>query len=247
MSKKTRMFWGGILTFVFATLIVFNPLANNVAEAASETAFRTITVFGEGIVKGKPDLAYISLGVQNEAQTANAAQKNNAQTMQKIINSLEQLGMSEEDMQTSRYSVYPFYSYGNEDREPKLAGYRANSTVTVKVKQIDRIGELIDAGVKAGANNVEEIRFTIEDNQALLLDALEAAAKDARAKAWRLANVMGTPLKQVRTIEEIGVNSSDFVGRTELLQNVSAKDGGYTPVIPGSITVKMQVKIIYDL
>lgn len=236
------------MIFILTAGLIFNFINLNpkTAEAATTDNLRTITVFGEGQVKAKPDLALVSLGVQNEAASANTAQEANSRAMQNVVSKLKQLGIKEEDMQTSRYNIYPYYDYSQE-KAPKLAGYRANSVITIKIKDLEKVGDVIDAGVEAGANSIEEVRFTIENDRDLYLQALEAAAKDASAKAASLTKAFGISLKQIRTIEELGGSRMDFISqygveKEDMVQRVSA-----TPIIPGSVTVSVQIKVVYDL
>lgn len=132
------------------------------AASTASTVNGVINVTGSGEVLAKPDIAYLSIGVQSEGNTAAAAQKANATKLNKVTQLLkEKWSISADDIQTSQFYVQPNYTY-NEKEGQKLKGYTANHTLSVKYRDLDKIGQLLDEATKSGANNVDNVRFSVE-------------------------------------------------------------------------------------
>jgi uncharacterized protein len=124
---------------------------------------RTITVTGTGRASVQPDLADLRLGVTITAPTVESARSANSSTLAAVIARLKALGIEDRDLQTSIVSVSPQYDYSREGEPPRLAAYTFSNLVAAVVRDIERVGEAIDAALTAGATNVDRIAFRVAD------------------------------------------------------------------------------------
>jgi len=147
-------------------------------------------------------MAVLGLGVSAKAATVKAASSQAQEAMSDLLDSLEDNDVEEKDIQTSQFSIYPEYDYRN--GEQILTGYRVSHMVEVKVRDIDKAGEVIDDAVEAGGDllQVQSISFTIDDTTALRSEAREEAVADAQAKADELASLAGVTLGKPTYITE---------------------------------------------
>jgi len=161
-----------------------------------------LSVSGEGRASAAPDVAVLGLGVSAKAATVKAANSQAQEAISDLLDSLEDNGVQEKDIQTSQFSVYPEYDYRN--NEQILTGYRVTHMLQVKVRDIDKAGEVIDDAVEAGGDllQVQSISFTIDDTTALRSEARAEAVADAQTKAEELATLAGVSLGKPTYISE---------------------------------------------
>jgi uncharacterized protein len=160
-----------------------------------------ISVTGEATVAVAPDLAEIDGGVTTEAKTAREASDANNAAMGKVLLALKGAGIDEKDYQTSRLSLQP-QNAPNRSGPPAIVGYRAANRVTIRVRDVAKIANVIDTLVGAGANEIGGINFTVSQNSKLLDQAREQALADARRKAEIYANAAGVTLGSPLSISE---------------------------------------------
>jgi uncharacterized protein YggE len=172
------------------------------ASQASNSEAQGLSVNGEGRASAAPDMAVLGLGVSAKASTVKAANSETQDAMSDLLDSLEDNGVEEKDIQTSQFSVYPEYDYRN--NEQILTGYRVSHMLQVKVRDIDKAGEVIDDAVEAGGDllQVQSISFTIDDTTALRSEARAEAVADAQTKAEELATLAGVSLGKPTYISE---------------------------------------------
>ena len=173
-------------------------LAQDTGSPAPSTSDRTVTVNGTATIKAKPDEAVISLGVQTQANTAQSALADNATKMTALIAALTNKGIAKDDIATSYVSIYP--TYGNNGMD--ITGYQAVNQVDVTVRDISKVGEIIDDSVKAGANLSNGITFQLSDQNQGVDQALADAVANARSKAETLAGAGDAQLGEVVSIQE---------------------------------------------
>jgi uncharacterized protein YggE len=202
-------------------------------------AERTVTVTGTATVRAMPDEAVVSLGVQTEAEDANAAMSQNATRMGAVIRAILEAGVPREDIATTSVSLYP--SYGPDGTA--VTGYVAGNQVDATVRDLRDVGRLIDSAVDAGANSVNGITFRLSDESAGLDDALREAVDDARGKAEVLADAGGAGLGQVVSITETASGSPPPVFYDEAM----AADARATPVIPPEVETQVSVTVEWSL
>ncbi len=163
----------------------------------TDPANGTLSVVGTGVVKTTPDTATISAGVVTQATKAADAIDANAKAMTKVIDALKASGIDSKDLQTQFVSVDPRY----DDTGQNLVGYNATNSVSATVRDLAKVGDVIDAAVAAGANNVSGPSLSRDDQDQLYRDALEDAVAKARLKATTLARAAGRSLGEIRVAE----------------------------------------------
>ncbi|MBW6517096.1 MAG: SIMPL domain-containing protein [ANME-2 cluster archaeon] len=218
--------------------------------SGNEVQVNTIIVGGTGTVSMSPDKAIVYLGVQTQAKDAQGAQQENAVKMEKIIKALKSAGISEDDMETSGYSIYPMRNY--ETPEPTITGYTVSNQLKVTVKDIDDVGDVIDVAVDAGANEVQGVSFTLSDKaqQDAREQALENAVKAARADADTLARALDVAIVAPLEI----TTSGGSIATPYPMSYAVAEEMGYagsavrtpTPIQPGDVSVTAYVQVIYQ-
>lgn len=218
-EQKKIIFLAASAIFVLAAgllfaLIVFYGV--NVINALKEGKFigltpeskNTISFSGEGKVFAKPDVAEINLSVINEEKTVIAAQDKSVKAMNKIIGILKANGVADKDVKTTAYNIYPRYDWVKDKQE--LAGYRVEQTVQVKIRDLEKVGKIIDESVSAGANQIGQLQFTIDEPEKLKEQARDAAIADAKIKAERAARILGVNLIRVVRFSETGTEPPIF-------------------------------------
>lgn len=212
------------------------PAISSVNAAASPGGLtRGITVTGVGQVKVRPDQALVSTGVQTRAQTAKEAQTVNNQQMQAVLTAIKGLNIPDANIQTSGISLYPVT-----DQDRNVTGYNASNQVTVRVENIDEAGTVLDAAIKAGANQIGSVQFTLKNEAQARSQALTDATKDAQAKADTLAKALGVQVTGIEAVAEAST-SGEYVGP----RVAASAAAGSVPIEAGEITVTAQVTIVY--
>ncbi|MCH8025156.1 MAG: SIMPL domain-containing protein [Chloroflexi bacterium] len=205
-----------------------------------------ITVSGSGSAFGEPDVAVLTLGVEAEAPTVAEARSEAAEAMDATLQALKDGGVEEIDIQTTRFSINPRYDFRG-DGPPRLTGFFVENQVTVKIREIDDTGDLIDAAAEAGGDliRIQNLRFTIDDPSALEDEARIAAMEEAKSKGETLAAVAGVSLGAPRSISESG-GFSPIAFREDLFALSAAADAS-TPIETGELEVRVQVQVVYAL
>lgn len=202
----------------------------------------TLSVSGSGKVTVVPDLATVQLGVSVERSTAKAARQAAATSMTRVVDAIRKLGIADKDIATANVSLGPVYDYPN-NSSPKIRGYQLQNTVTVTVRNLDQLGDVIDDGVTAGATRVDGISFDVADRAAAEAQAREAAVKDAKAKADTLATGLGVRITGVASVSE-QVSTPIWYGRNVAAAGAIAEDAS-TPVMPGTTDVTINVSVSF--
>jgi uncharacterized protein len=190
------------LPATFAVAIAAGALLVAPAQAQN-AAPATISVTGEATVSVPPDLAEVDGGVTTEAKTAREASESNNVAMGKVLLALKGAGIAEKDIQTSRLSLQP-QNAPNRSGPPAIVGYSASNRVTIRVRDVTKVADVIDTLVSAGANDIGGIHFSVSAASKLLDDAREQAIADARRKAEIYAKATGVALGSPLSISEEG-------------------------------------------
>jgi len=203
-----------------------------------------LSAYGETRVA--PDMAMINLGVVTEAATASEAMRQNRDRMIQVIAALKKQGIAEKDVQTSGLNLSPQYTY-RENLPPELRGYQASNQVTVRVFDLARIGQAVDAVVSAGSNQVNGISFGLKDPQAAENAARLAAVKNLQAKAQLYASATGMRIKSLRTLSEGGGYAVPPPVAYKVEAAMADAGGASTPVAAGELTLRVDVSAVYEL
>jgi uncharacterized protein len=200
-----------------------------------------VIVDGEGSVRVAPDYAQVNAGVTTRAKTAKQATAANSKLMSAVTAALVNAGIGQKDIQTSRFSVEPVYVSQGANTESKLTGFSASNQVNVRVRQIAKVGEILDRLVTAGATNVGGVSFLHSDLSRTLDNAREAAIADARRKAEVYAHAAGLTLGRVAWItEESGYAPPFPVGAPRAL-------AAAVPISPGEDTLRVQITVGFEI
>jgi uncharacterized protein len=218
------------------------------AQEGSSESQRRIVVSGVGDAVRAPDMAVLSLTVMREAPTARGALDANSAAMEKVIANMKTLGIAARDLQTSAFSINPRYSYPQRNstgEARKLIGYTVRNSLTVRVRDIARVGEILDASVTMGVNEGGNISFTNDDPSAALTEARVAAVKAATEKARTLAKSADVKLGPVMEISEQSHRSGPVpMMRAEMAMSSDSKS---VPVAGGENTYNVSVQMIFAI
>lgn len=231
--------------FPAAAAVILSACANPPAAIAqSEAPFRSITVNGEGEASGAPDMAILSIGVRTDASNAAAALRQNSSQMAATIKKLRDLNVAERDIQTSGLSINPRYNYENNRSNPEVIGFTASNTLTVKLRDLDRAGAVIDQAVQSGANSLGGIQFTFADPKPLMETARKDAVTQARAKAELYAQSAGVRLGEVMTIQDGYVSTPS---PQPMMARMSADMESSVPLQAGESAINATVTMVFAI
>ncbi len=213
-----------------------------------------VTTSGTATVKVDPDKVTVTIGVDTDGATAEEAARKNAELMEKVIAALKALGITDDQISTNWYSVYPTYEYRSPpcieiypqppDCVPKnvITGYRASNSLSVTLDADEDVGRVIDAAVAAGANNVSGAYFFVSDErQQEIRDSLiEKAIDNARSRADKAADAVNMNVSGVKSI-----NLNDVFFPVFYKDFAAEASGGSTPILPGQQQISMTVQVTF--
>lgn len=202
-----------------------------------------ISVTGVGRVLLAPDVADVRLGVLVQRPTATEARNAAATAMNAVINVIRAAGIPDKDIQTTTLSLQPVYDYNKNSTPPPLVGFQVANSVNVVVRDLGKVGDLIDDAIAAGATTVDGVTFRVENSADAEAQARKAAVDDARAKANALASAAGVTIVGVSAVSEVSAPTPYPVA----YERAVAADGGSTPVQPGQTEISVAVQVIYKL
>jgi len=232
---------------VLANVTAPRPYATPVGGAASDTTpEHTIAVTGSGKVTVVPDMANIQLGVAIQRPTAKAAREAAAAAMTRIVAALKALGIDDKDIATAMVSLGPVYNYPN-NASPVVTGYQLSNSVSVKVRDLAKLSDVLDNSVAAGATTIDGVSFDVADRSAAEAQARDAAVKDAKAKADTYAKGLGIAITGVASVTE-NVATPIWYGGVFNSAAGAATDKAaapQTPVLPGSTDVTITVQVSF--
>ena len=212
----------------------------------SDGTLVTVSAYGEA--RHAPDIATLSTGVVSVAPDANAAIRLNSKRMAAVVAAIEAAGIARKDVQTSGVSLNPDYLYVA-NSPPRIKGYYASNTVNITVREIGRLGEILDALVATGANQVNGPAFDIEDKDAVLDEARGKALDKARARAEAYAKRLGMRVGRVISIDESGGRAAPMPmhGRAMAMEQSAAADSASAPIAPGENVLGINLDVVYEL
>jgi uncharacterized protein YggE len=202
---------------------------------------RQITVTGEGSVAAAPDLAWVNIGVTHTADTADEAVTKMSEGMQGVMARLNAAGIAPADIQTGQLSLYPTYADRSYEVAPEVAGFTATIAVDVRVRDLAKLGFILDAVVEDGANTFGGIRFDLADPSTAYADARRDAVADGRAKAELYAQAAGVTLGDLVTLSENSFYAAPIMAAARL------EDAGSVPVAGGEVSFAASVVMVYSI
>ena len=218
----------------------------------------TISVTGEGEVFATPDIGQFSFSVRAEGQDATEAQGKSAEAINAIMSYLKSEGVDEKDIKTQNYNLSPRYRY--EERtcasgfycppgEQILDGYEVNQTISVKVRNLEKAGDLISGVGNQGATNISGLQFTIDDESVLVAEARDVAVADAKAKAREIADSLGVRLVKIVGFYEENDRPMPYGYGGDMMEMAVAKNDSFAaPSLPqGEQNINSRVNIIFEI
>lgn len=239
MRNKSIIFIGLLLVAIL--LAGCGSTALQGSGASKEPPARTLSVNGTGKAYLTPDIAYISIGVHTEGEdAADAVAENNAQSM-KVSETLTSAGIDPNDIRTTNFSIYPQQQY---DENNQVVGIRyvVDNTVYVTLRDIAKVGDILNQVVAAGANSINGIQFDVADRSQGLSEARAVAVEEAKAQAEELAKAAGVELGEIQNISSYGnVPVPYFEGKG----GAGAAMAVEAPIAPGQLVISVDVNIVY--
>lgn len=251
------LIWAG--TAVMVILAVF-LLASTNRVWNTATTTNTVSFSGEGKVVAKPDIAAISFSILTEATTSKIAQDSNSTKSKQVVDFLKKQDIDDKDIKTTGYKVYPQYGYGKPVPMPlgvegqsypeyypnnqKIVGYQVNQSFEVKIRDLEKVSTVLDGLVTAGANQINNLGFKVDNEEKLKEQARELAIKDAKEKASILKKQLGINLGKIVNYNEGGYYP------IYMKAEVDGRDGmgGGEPSVPtGENEITVSVSITYQI
>jgi hypothetical protein len=226
---------------------IFTALAILVLSAGAATAQmserRQITVTGEGQVEAAPDMATITLGVTHQDEEAKAAMDATSDAVARVLQRLTELGVEARDMQTRNLSLNPVWSNrpSAQGADNRITGFVASNTVLVRVRDLDGLGEVLDAVIADGANDFNGLSFSVQEPDPLMEEARRRAVQDASERARLLAEAAGVTLGPVHQIMD------QSGGGAPIMMEMAAAARSGVPVAAGEVTLNANVTVIFDI
>jgi uncharacterized protein len=228
----------------FVSFALIMAAAAPLSAVESAEIAKVIRVAGEGEASAAPDMATINSGVVTQADSAKAALDQNSTAMQKILATLKQHGIAEKDVQTANFHVNPVYKQSPEGvTRPEVVAYQVQNQVRMRVRNLASLGEVLDALVQAGSNQIHGISFDIGDSTGVLNEARSRAIRDAKTRAEVYAQAAGVQVGAVRQISEQPVNPPRpmYVGAEA--RGLAAS----VPIATGEQEYRVTVQVVYAL
>jgi len=212
-------------------------------EADEAEKLRTVQVSGVGEGQVEPDTAVVILGIETQAETAQAALEENNAGMQALMDTLVEAGVTSENLQTRTIRLTPRYEFNEINNSTTLTGYTAFNSLEVRTDVLQGLGVLLDQSVNAGANTIEGIRFEVSDPGNAIDQVRETAVENARHKAEQLADLTGTTLGPILEIRESSSSPAPLVRQMES----QAESVASVSISPGTQTISVHVEVTWVL
>lgn len=217
------------------------------AEQATTPGTTRVTVTGDATVNARPDTALVTVAVVTQGATALAAQQENARKSEAVVRAVRAAAGAGAEVQTSGYSLQPEYTY-RQNESPLIKGYQARNSVNVTLPDLTRVGAVIDAATAAGANNVDNLSFTLRQDRTARNQALADATRAALNKAQTIAQALGGRVARILEVQEVGTQPRPIPlyearGSAKLI----SADAQQTPVEVGTLDIRSQVQLVAEI
>lgn len=240
LYKILAILVAGILLFLLATALI------NKASNPNDYP-REITVSGEGKTFIKPDIAIVTLGITNEANKAADAVKENNTKMNEIIKAVKDLGVEEKDITTTNYNLSPKYNY-TESKGSFIDGYTLSQQIQVKIRNFDKIAEVLQKATSLGANTIDQLQFTVDDLEKVKAEAMKEAVTKAKEKAQNIAKASGIDLGRLVNVYE-DYYSQDYSAPSYKAEGMGG-GGAETPapdIQVGEQEIRVKMNLVYRI
>lgn len=252
MKGESSMKHKWILSVVSATVIVtgFSVAATRAATTSAPPASQgstqgaTITVVGSASEQVSPDSAVVSAGVLTKGSTAAQAEERNNLAMKKVMTALEKDQIPASDIQTEWYNLSPNYGKPGSDGQQSIVGFTTNNTVNITVKQLAKVGSVVDLLVKTGANQINNVNYTVSNPAKFQQSLYSLALDNARSQAQSIANKLGVTITGVSSVDA----SQQGGGVLPMFAAASNAMGATTAVLsPGTQSISTNLTVVYTI
>ncbi len=240
VAAKSRRFSSGAAVVAAAVFVAAIPAQAQQSQLPPE---RGVVVIGEASISVPPDYARVRGGVTTRAKTAKEATEANTKAMAAITVMLSNARIAQKDIQTARFSVQPIYESHQSNSEQKLSGFSVSNQINVTIRQIDKVGEILDRLVTTGATDVGNVEFLHSEPSKALDEAREAAVADARRKAELYAHASGLVLGHVNWITE----DSRYGAPMPMTALRAAAAMASVPIATGEDTLHVRITVGFDM
>ncbi|KAF1686183.1 hypothetical protein B1992_09655 [Pseudoxanthomonas broegbernensis] len=228
----------------FASLLALLALsAPATAQPAAPPPATLLSVSTQAQASRAPDIATVSAGVVTQAADGNMAMRQNAELMNKVLAAVKAAGVAPRDIQTSGINLNPQYHY-QENQPPRITGYQASNNVSLKLRDVEKMGKVLDALVASGANQINGPSFGIDDPEPLYDQARVDALKLAQARAETYAKALNLRVRRVISLNEGG---GAMPGPMPRMAMAKAQAFDSTPVAVGESSVSVQLEVVFEL
>ncbi len=251
---KARKLW--IVTALGVTFLLLSGTSVLVSAAQAQTGTeasalpRTITIVGEGKVRIKPDVAQTTIGVDVRKPTVKEASSEAKTVMDQVLKALKAQAVEDKDIQTSGFSIYvesPPYGPDGTPVDKAQPTYHVTNQVSVAIRDLDKVGAVLDAAIEAGANNIFGVNFSLADPTKVQSEARKKAVADAKAKADELAGLVGLKVDKVVSISEVIGNTGGYYSNAFKAPQPPALAGGGGSISPGELELSLQLQVVYTI
>jgi len=242
MLKQTRSKIGVIAVMVAALLVAVTGTVG--AQDTADLPTNTITVTGVGEAFGSPDIAYLNLGVQTANEDVVVAFNEANEKVAQLIEALKEFGIAERDLQTTGLYMYtdtPFDPATGQPMETPI--YRVTNSLSITVRDVTQVGEVVSVGVNSGANSINGLTFGLADPATIEQAARADAVDNARARAQQLAELTGKTLGDPIIVTETFGNAIPFASNFDRAQS----GGGAAPIEQGQLSVSVNVQVTFSV
>jgi len=237
-----RMLAALTVAVVVVAVLALSGCETKVVTAPAGQPTNTVTASGTGKVTAAPDVAMMTFGATARSENAKTALDQVSKTAESITSALKESGIAEEDIQTQNVSVYPRQEYKND--KPVVIDYEANVSVTAKVRDIGKLGEIISSAADAGADTISGPSFTLDEESPVRNEAIGVAVDDARSRAEAMAKAAGKNVGEVLSLSSTAVNVPvPMYGAAER----AAADVAEVPIEPGTLEITADVTVVFEL
>ena len=206
----------------------------------------SVTAQGEAVIIAEPDQAQIDIGVLTQARTAPEAARENAEKLGRVLAEIKKLLGKGDEVKTTGYTLNPNYRYP-QGGKPEITGYTAANVLRIKTGILESVGKLIDAGMQAGANQINRLVFTLKDEHSAQVQALRMAAQKAQSKADEMAGALGLKVVRVLSLTENERGVRPIIAQTRTVQAEALSSTAPTPVEAGTIEVRSSVTLTAEI
>jgi uncharacterized protein YggE len=234
-----------VYVIVYLGTLIRNTIAAYNYIGINDAIERTVMIEGVGVVAARTDVARTVMGMRTEADTVGAAQQENTSIISDLKDRLLELGVEEDDIQTTSYNIYPLYRYTEENGQ-ELRGYEVFQELGVKIRDLARANDVLALAGDVGANTISGLQFTVDDSEAYVDQAREEALAEVKKKAQMLAQELGVDLVKVVSYEESTGQQQLLDSPYPILREAGYGAGG-SSIESGTNDVSVTARVTFEI